>query len=95
MSFWEKAKKSQYELFLASAIIIYTLTFSWFTISKHNSFTTYAWDLGIFDQGFWTTANLDRFFYNTCELHLNPSGGFFGIHFSPILFTLVPRAQSC
>jgi hypothetical protein len=42
MSFWEKAKKSQYELFLASAIIIYTLTFSWFTISKHNSFTTYA-----------------------------------------------------
>ena len=90
MSFWAKVKKRQYELILIFSILIYTISFSWFTIGKHNSFTTYAWDLGIFDQGFWTTVNLDRVFYYTCELHLNPSGSFFGIHFSPILFTLIP-----
>jgi len=90
MSFWEKTREIQYELIIALSIIIYTASFSWFTLSKHNTFTTYAWDLGIFDQGFWTTVNLDKLFYYTCELHLSESGSFFGIHFSPILFTIIP-----
>lgn len=90
MSFWGKLRENQYELIITLAIIVYTFSLSWFTITKHNTFTTYAWDLGIFDQGFWTTVNLDQFFYYTCELHLSDSGSFFGIHFSPILFTIVP-----
>ena len=90
MSFWEKTRDLQYELIITVSILIYTVSFSWFTLSKHNTFTTYAWDLGIFDQGFWTTVNLDKIFYYTCELHLSESGSFFGIHFSPILFTIIP-----
>jgi len=90
MSFWEKIRGFQYELIIGLFIIVYAGSFSWFTLSKHNTFTTYAWDLGIFDQGFWTTINLDKLFYYTCELHLSESGSFFGIHFSPILFTIIP-----
>ncbi|MCW4013825.1 MAG: DUF2079 domain-containing protein [Candidatus Bathyarchaeota archaeon] len=90
MDFWEKIRENQYEMIIALAIAIYTITLTWFTIAKHNTFTTYAWDLGIFDQGFWTTINQDRMFYYTCELHLSESGSFFGIHFSPILFTVIP-----
>ena len=90
MSFWEKTREIQYELIITLSVIIYTVSFSWFTLSKHNTFTTYAWDLGIFDQGFWTTVNLDKIFYYTCELHLSESGSFFGVHFSPILFTIIP-----
>ena len=83
MSFWKKTREIQYELIISLSIIVYTDSFSWFTLSKHNTFTTYAWDLGILDQGFWTTINLDKLFYYTCELHLSESGSFFGIHFSP------------
>ena len=90
MNFWGKIRENQYELIINLAIVIYTITLTWFTIAKHNTFTTYAWDLGIFDQGFWTTINQDKIFYYTCELHLSESGSFFGIHFSPILFTVLP-----
>ena len=63
MSFWEKIQESQYNLILALAIIGYIVTLSWFTVAKHYTFTTFAWDLGIFDQGFWTSVNLDKIFY--------------------------------
>jgi uncharacterized membrane protein len=53
-------------------------------------FKTYAWDLGIFAQAFWTTVNYGKFFYYTPELLVNPSGSFFGIHFSPIIFLALP-----
>ncbi len=90
MSFWEKIEESQYIIILTLAIIVYTISLSWFTVAKHYTFTTFAWDLGIFEQGFWTTVNQDKIFYYTCELHLSESGSFFGVHFSPILFTIVP-----
>ncbi len=90
MGFIEKTLKQRGRLKVASAILVYTAALSWYTVSKHNSFFTYAWDLGIFDQSFWTTVNLGMVFYNTCEQHLVESGSFFGVHFSPILFLLVP-----
>ena len=90
MGFIEKTLKRRGRLTVASAILVYTAVMSWYTVSKHSSFTTYAWDLGIFDQSFWTTVNLGMVFVNTCERHLVESGSFFGIHFSPILFLLVP-----
>jgi uncharacterized membrane protein len=77
-------------LLIGLAIIVYTAIFSFFTILKHYSFRTYAWDLGIFNQSFWTTVHDGKFFYNTPELMINPSGSFFGIHFSPILFIVLP-----
>jgi uncharacterized membrane protein len=64
--------------------------FSYFTIAKHNGFASFAWDLGIFDQALHTTAFNGRFLYTTTELYLNPSGCYFGMHFSPILLILLP-----
>jgi uncharacterized membrane protein len=77
-------------LLIGLAITVYTAIFSFFTIMKYYSFRTYAWDLGIFNQAFWTTVHDGKFFYNTPELLINPSGSFFGIHFSPILFVVLP-----
>jgi uncharacterized membrane protein len=83
-------KKFQCNILVIISILTYTLSLSLFTIAKHHSFSTYAWDLGIFNQGFWTTTFQDKVFEYTCEKHLVESGSFFGIHFSPILFTVVP-----
>lgn len=83
-------KKFQSDLLIIVSVLTYSFILSFFTIAKHNSFSTYAWDLGIFNQGFWTTTFKDQIFKYTCEKHLVESGSFFGIHFSPILFTLIP-----
>jgi uncharacterized membrane protein len=90
MGFLERHGVSKYDLAVLASIAAYSLALSWFTVSKHYSFSTYAWDLGIFDQALWTTVNLNKLFYYTCELHLVESGSFFGVHFSPVLFLLVP-----
>ncbi len=71
-------------------IFFYVVVFSGYTIFMHYVFKTYAWDLGIFTQSFWTTVNRGKLFYYTVELNVNPSGSFFGTHFSPILFLVLP-----
>ena len=85
---WFKADRSDIVLYLS--IIAYTLVFSCLTILRHHAFKTRAWDLGIFTQSLWTTLNANGFFYHTCELPVNPSGSFFGVHFSPILVLILP-----
>lgn len=77
-------------LLLALAILVYTVSLSYFTILKNYEFKTYAWDLGIFNQSFWTTLHDGKFFYSTVELLVNPSGSFFGTHFSPIVLLVLP-----
>ena len=71
-------------------ISVYIAVFSAFTIFMYYAFKTYAWDLGIFVQALWTTVNRGQFFYYTIELPANPSGSFFGAHFAPILFLVLP-----
>lgn len=71
-------------------ICAYAVVFSGFTIFMYYVFKSYAWDLGIFVQALWTTVNKGKFFYYTIELSVNPSGSFFGAHFSPILFLVLP-----
>jgi uncharacterized membrane protein len=78
------------EIIVCLSFVCYALVFSYFTILKFNTFNAYAWDLGIFSQSLWTTVHAGEFFYSTPELFINPSGVFFGIHFSPILFTVLP-----
>jgi uncharacterized membrane protein len=84
--FWKE--RSDFILYLS--ILLYALTFSFLTILRYYSFITRAWDFGIFTQSLWTTLNANRFLYHTCELFINPSGAFFGVHFSPILFFVLP-----
>jgi len=71
-------------------ISIYTTVFSYYTILKHFTFQSFAWDLGIFQQALYTTAFYGRLLYYTVENYVNPTGSFFAIHFSPILFILLP-----
>ena len=73
-----------------ASIIVYIVVFTGYTLAKHAAFKTYAWDLGIFGQSFWTTVNVGGVFRNNCELYLVESGSFFGVHFSPILLLILP-----
>jgi len=71
-------------------VYVYFIVFLEYTILKHDAFRSYAWDLGIFNQSLWTTLKEGRFFYHTLELFLNQSGSFFAVHFSPVLFLMLP-----
>ena len=77
-------------IILYISILLYTLVLSYLAILKHYAFMSTAWDLGIYEQVLWSTANTGRFFWYTPELAINPSCNFFGIHFSPILFLVLP-----
>lgn len=90
---WLSAKFVKVErsnLILGLSVLVYGVVFSSLTILRYYAFKTCAWDFGIFTQSYWTTVHTGRFFYHTCELFVNPSGSFFGVHFSPILFLIVP-----
>jgi uncharacterized membrane protein len=70
-------------------IIIYSVVFSYYTILRHYSFRSNAWDLGIIVQSIASTVK-GRLFTNNAELYYSPTGSYFGIHFAPILFLTVP-----
>ena len=72
------------------SIILYIIILSSFSIAKHRNFRSFAWDLGIYNQAVWTTAMGGSIFQYNCESFLVESGSFFGVHFSPILYILVP-----
>ena len=78
------------EIILLIANIFYIYFFTTLSIRYHENFMTYAWDLGIFAQSFESFIRYGWLFYNNVELPYNPSGSFFGIHFSPIMFLVVP-----
>lgn len=93
MDEWLSKKSFGYEhstILVFVCMMTYGVIFSGITAFRHHAFMTRAWDLGIFTQSLWTTLNANRFFYHTCELFINPSGSFFGVHFSPILFLVLP-----
>ena len=79
-----------YSLLTIVAGIVYGVAFSFFTVLRHDSFFSAAWDLGNFNQAFHTTLRNGSFFYYTADLFFSPSGSIFAIHTSPILFLLVP-----
>ena len=85
-----KITGKKFEIALITAIIIYTTIFSISTIRKNYVFNSYAWDLGVFNQVFHNTVFEGKFFRYNADLYLNPSGNYFAIHFSPILFLVLP-----
>src|SRR3989344_651265 len=68
-----------------AAIFIYISVLGSVSVSRHYNFQTQAWDMGIFVQTFWNTAQ-GRIMQNSIEEVPNH----FGVHMSPILFLLVP-----
>jgi uncharacterized membrane protein len=77
-------------LFLCAFILMYIIVFSYVSILKHDAFESSAWDLGIYEQIIWSTTNTGRIFWYTAEILITPSCNFLGVHFSPILFLVVP-----
>jgi len=74
---------------LHMTVIVYVIISSIAVLVRHNSFESSAWDLGIFSQACYNTLNGKPFYY-TVELYANPGGSIFGVHFSPILFSVLP-----
>lgn len=70
-------------------IIITSIIFSQLLIHKHEVYSSYAWDLGIFAQALKTTLD-GKFMYHTPQLYLLPNGNHMFIHFTPILLLLLP-----
>jgi len=70
-------------------VVAYAAVFSYVTIMLHYSFRTFAWDLGIFTQSM-TSATKGQLFINNVELYYTPTGSYFGVHFAPILGTIIP-----
>ncbi|MDP2210974.1 MAG: DUF2079 domain-containing protein [Candidatus Aquicultor sp.] len=69
---------------LGAMILLYIATFSFLTVRMHNNFSTYGFDLGIFDQGIWLLSQLKEPFVTVRGLHL------FGEHLSFNLVLLAP-----
>jgi len=82
--------KTKFEQLLLVFVVSYILVSSVVCIAKHYTFQTTAWDLGIYEQVLWSTVNQGNFLWYSVELPINQGGSFFGIHFSPILFLLLP-----
>ncbi len=67
-------------------ILLYVVTFTWLAVSRHNSFDSGGFDLGVYDQVVWNTLHGRIFFYTTTGqplLHLSN-------HADPILLLLAP-----
>ena len=77
------------EIVLILAVFAYAMIFSYLTILKHYSFRTYAWDLGIYNQAFSTALSGKLFVYNV-EFYFTPTKSFFGMHFAPFMFFILP-----
>jgi len=78
------------DLVVLTTVMVYAVIFSYLTILKYYAFRVYAADLGIINQSLWTTLFAGRFLYSTVESLYVPSGVFFAIHFSPIMFLIMP-----
>ncbi len=78
------------ETILLASVLVYAAAFSHFTYLKHYTFSSFAWDLGVFNQVLHDTAFEGKPFYYTPDLYFNGSGSYLVMHFSPILFTLLP-----
>ncbi|MGD2200330.1 MAG: DUF2079 domain-containing protein [Candidatus Bathyarchaeota archaeon] len=91
MSFLKKyLQKNKYETILYICILLYIVIFTHRTYLKHFSFSSFAWDLGVFRQLIHSSVFDMKPFYYTPELYLNPTGNYLAIHFSPILITVFP-----
>jgi hypothetical protein len=55
MNFKDTLLERKYEVTLLICITVYTMLFSYFTYMKYYSFSSFAWDLGVFNQVFYSS----------------------------------------
>lgn len=76
-------------LTLLVAVVLYTVTMTTLTYLKYYCFKSYAFDMGIAIQIFWNTIHGRPMYTQPRGNALHPSS-FFGVHFSPFLYFLMP-----
>lgn len=82
---------SHSRLILSVAAAAFVIGYAWQEILRFWAFKTYAWDLGLSNQAFYTTVFDHRFFFYTADLPSGFSGSLaIGTHFSPFLLLLLP-----
>lgn len=75
---------------LGVSVVVYIVFLSWIQFQEYAAYFTYSQDLGVFTQSLYTAAFDGRLFYYTSNLPAGSNGTFFAVHFSPLLFALVP-----
>lgn len=72
-------------------VAVFTVGFATYTLLLHYSFKTTGGDLGQYTQMFWTFIYEGKLFVTNYRItEINPTGSYFGEHFSPILFLIAP-----
>ncbi|PKL60551.1 MAG: hypothetical protein CVV33_02090 [Methanomicrobiales archaeon HGW-Methanomicrobiales-4] len=81
----------KYDGILIIGVIIYAVFFSYLTLFLYTNFMI-EFDMAIFNQAFWNTVVNGELFTNSLEgvVHSLSPPSHFGVHFSPILYGLVP-----
>lgn len=70
---------------LVLLMTVYSCYFSYYTVIKHATYHSYAYDLGIYMQSLWTTVSGHGLFYTSLW-----EGSRFAYHCEPILFLILP-----
>ncbi|MDE1820216.1 MAG: DUF2079 domain-containing protein [Euryarchaeota archaeon] len=75
---------------LAIMVLGWTLLFGAIGDLRYQTFQTYAWDLGDYNQALFTTLFSHRFLYYTADVPAGTGGNLLAVHFSPFLVLLLP-----
>ncbi|GAC1511481.1 MAG: DUF2079 domain-containing protein [Candidatus Dormibacteraceae bacterium] len=68
---------------------VYSLVFIWLSVLRHQSYHSFGFDLGLFDQVIWNTTQ-GRLFESTMAQAVAVPHSQLGDHFSPAMLLLVP-----
>ena len=73
----------------ALLIALYFALYSLLSLLRHATYHSFGFDLGLYDQVFWNTVH-GRWWESTMSLGLPHPHSYFGDHFSPIFFAILP-----
>jgi uncharacterized membrane protein len=71
-------------------VVLDIVVLSWIQIVAYNSFYTFSQDFGSFSQIFYTTVHYHTLLYYTSNIPAGSNGTFMAVHFSPLIFLLLP-----
>ncbi|HET8568491.1 MAG TPA: DUF2079 domain-containing protein [Candidatus Limnocylindria bacterium] len=74
---------------VTAIVVAWTILYAALAVLRHATWHSTAYDLAVFDQVFWNTVN-GRPFESTLDRGVCQPTSFFGGHFAPVLFALVP-----
>jgi uncharacterized membrane protein len=76
-------------LIAISLVAAYFIVYSTLSVLRHESYHSFGFDLGLFDQVFWNTTQ-GRPFESTMSQSLPVPHSLLGDHFSPVFLLLMP-----